>query len=239
MPQYRIFNGTFTPRPGPALFTIFGVGVLLALGWWQLDRMVWKHDLIARIEAGLKAEPVALPGAIPDPKALDYVRVQVTGVMHHDKEFHLAARDKYGSFGYNILIPLETGSGFILLNRGFVPSKKKPPETRPEGQIQGAVTITGIARVPGKPSIFMPDNQPEKNFWLFIDFPKMAAVAGIKAFMPVVVEADAAPNPGGYPIGGQTRTDFPDNHLVYAITWFSLAVALAAIFFLSHWRREA
>ena len=45
-----------------------------------------------------------------------------------------------------------------------------------------------------------------------------------------MVEADATPNPGGLPIGGQTRTLLPNNHLQYAITWYGLAVALVAVY---------
>jgi surfeit locus 1 family protein len=54
-------------------------------------------------------------------------------------------------------------------------------------------------------------------------------VAGLQ-LLPVVVEADATPNPGGLPLGGQTRTELPNNHLQYAITWYGLAAALVGVY---------
>ena len=36
--------------------------------------------------------------------------------------------------------------------------------------------------------------------------------------------------PGGWPEGGQTRLELPNNHLQYAITWFLLAGALVVIY---------
>jgi surfeit locus 1 family protein len=63
----------------------------------------------------------------------------------------------------------------------------------------------------------------------------MASSAGIdKArVLPFFVDAGAAPNPGGYPIGGVTQIDLPNNHLSYAVTWYGLAAALVVISVLS------
>ena len=44
-----------------------------------------------------------------------------------------------------------------------------------------------------------------------------------------MIEADATPNPGGLPIGGQTRAELPNNHLQYAITWYGLAAGLLGV----------
>jgi surfeit locus 1 family protein len=55
--------------------------------------------------------------------------------------------------------------------------------------------------------------------------------------VPVFLEAGAAPNPDGLPIGGQTRVNLPNDHLQYAITWFALAVGLAVIYVVYHLRR--
>ena len=48
-------------------------------------------------------------------------------------------------------------------------------------------------------------------------------------------DADAAPNPGGLPIGGQTRLDIPNDHLQYAITWFGIALAMLGVYLAFHW----
>ena len=78
------------------------------------------------------------------------------------------------------------------------------------------------------------DNEPDKNFWFWIDIPAMARFARVedRIVKEGYLEADATPNPGGFPIGGQTRVDLPNDHLQYAITWYALAVALIVIYFL-------
>lgn len=238
--QYRICGGVFMPRLGPTLFTVGGIVFFLVLGFWQLERMAWKHDLIAKITARMQGDPVALPSDFAAPAAFEYVRVWVTGTFRHDKEMHLAARDvKYSVYGYHVLTPLETPEHqFVLIDRGYVPPERKTSDTRAAGQVVGPVTVTGVARVPKPRGWMVPDNDIVRNFWLWIDLPAMAVFAGVPAFLPVTVDADAVPNPGGYPVGGQTRVAFPDNHFVYAITWFCLALALGVIYVLAHWRRD-
>lgn len=131
-----------------------------------------------------------------------------------------------------------TGGGVVLVNRGWVPSKRKAPKDRAAGQVEGEVTITGMVRPDDRTGWFTPDNDPAKNAWFFVDHQAMANHAGLDIVLPWHLVADETKNPGGFPIGGQRPPDLPNNHLQYAITWFSLAVAFAVIWFLYHWRRE-
>ena len=62
----------------------------------------------------------------------------------------------------------------------------------------------------------------------------MARQDGVALLAPVVLEADAAPNPGGWPKGGQTVVTFRNEHLQYAITWFALAAGLLLVYFAYH-----
>jgi len=55
----------------------------------------------------------------------------------------------------------------------------------------------------------------------------MGASCGLSEVAPFFIDADATANPGGYPVGGLTVVDFSNNHLVYALTWFALAVLSA------------
>ncbi len=89
----------------------------------------------------------------------------------------------------------------------------------------------------GRKGMFTPDNRPGENFWFYVDVPAMAAHAGLKRMHPFVIEAGPAANPGGFPIGGQSRVKLRNDHLQYAITWYSLAAALLVIYVLYH-RRE-
>ena len=126
----------------------------------------------------------------------------------------------------------------MLFDRGFIPSPKKDPKTRAAGQIAGHVDLVGIVRRSQIKRQFAPDNDPAKNFWFHVDVPLMRQMAGgtadprLDAFF---LDADAAPNPGGLPIGGQTHLDIPNDHLQYAITWFLIGMALVGVYLAYHW----
>jgi surfeit locus 1 family protein len=228
---YEALRGRLRPLLGLTLAALFGLLVLLGLGTWQLERRVWKLDLIAAREAGLAAAPIELPAQIADPAALDYRRVWVEGRFRHDSELDLIGRFSGDQPGYQIVTPLMLADGSaVLVNRGFVPLAAKDPARRPAGQVEGMVRIEGVARRPVAPGWLTPANQPGQNVWFSPDLAQMAAAAGLGRVRPVLIEAGPAPNPGGLPVGGQTVIDLPNDHLQYAITWYSLALALAVIY---------
>jgi surfeit locus 1 family protein len=226
--------------------TLPAVIVLLGLGTWQLDRLQWKNGVIAERAARAAAAAIALPPAgLPLPAealaGLDYRQATASGQFQHSREMYLAARTMQGAVGYQVVTPLQLADGgFVLVNRGWVPDERKDPATRPEGQASGNVTVAGAIRAPGRQHWLQPDNEPEKNVWFWSDLGAMAETAGIASdrLVPVFLEAGATPNPGGLPIGGQSKIDLPNDHLQYAITWYGLAVALAAIYVVYHLRRS-
>ena len=231
----------FRPALWPTLFTIPALILLVTLGTWQVQRLVWKLDLIETVERGLKAEPMPLPAGDFDPADWMYRRVTVSGEFDHAKEFHLLAHSERGNFGYHVITPLKRSDapGWVLVSRGWVPTEKKAPEDRPAGQVTGEVSITGIARLPSVQGPFMPDNEPGRNLWYFGDAAGMLAQAGISDAPLLFVDAEAsAAVPGGWPRPGHTRVNFPNNHLAYAFTWYSGAVILAVIYVLWHRRRD-
>jgi surfeit locus 1 family protein len=221
----------FAPGLWPTAATLLGLIVLVGLGTWQLDRLAWKRDLIALREAQLAAPAEPLPGSAEDWRSWDFRPVVVHGEFRHDLEqlFGVAAID--GRLGHHVLTPLVRQDGAALLvDRGWVPADRAHPAARREGQITGLVQVTGIARYRGgdRPGWFRPDNQPEQSLWYWYDLPALEAALGL-GLVPVVIEADATSNPGGLPIGGQTRTELPNSHLQYAITWYGLAAGLFVI----------
>ncbi|HXV25304.1 MAG TPA: SURF1 family protein [Alphaproteobacteria bacterium] len=227
----------FRPRLWPTLLTVPALLVLLGLGTWQVQRLHWKEALIAERQAGLAAPATDWTEATEGPGELLWHRVSAEGRFLHDSELLLAARSMNGNPGYHIVTPFELGNGSVLLiDRGWVPLERKEPQARAEGQVEGTRTISGILRPGHRPSWLTPDNQPERNFWFWMDLPAMAGSADLeqRAVTEAYLEADAAPNPGGFPIGGQTRTDLPNDHLQYAITWYALALALSVIYILYH-----
>ncbi len=210
------------------------------LGAWQMQRLQWKESLIATIAARGVESPIDI-STWNDTTPLvewDYRHAHATGTFLHDHEFYRTALSLDGKGGYHVLTPLHLNDGrFVLIDRGFVPYEKKLPATRVEGQSVGEVTVKGLLRLPQKVWL-SPPNQPDINQWYATDLPAMAKIAGVPAFMPFVLEVDTAPNAGGFPIGGQTRLELPNNHLGYALTWFGLALGLTVIYFVSSWKRD-
>jgi surfeit locus 1 family protein len=226
----------FRPRLAPTLFTVPVVLFCAALGVWQLERLGWKQGLIAQREAAVAAAPVALPQTLVDAGALEFHRIFDEGVFRHDKEIFLNAIAPKGGAGFDVLTPLrEAGGTIVFVNRGFVPSELKDPAKRAAGQPAGTVRVAGLLRLPPdrKPGWFTPDNRADRNEWFWIDLPAIAAADGLTNVAPFYIDADATANPGLWPRGGVTPLALPNDHLQYAITWFSLAVAALVIYLLS------
>lgn len=214
-----------------ALALIAAVG-FVALGIWQVERRAWKLDLIARVEAGTRAPPVAVPQPGLDAQAGEYRRVTATGVFLHDRETLVQALTVRGA-GFWVLTPLRTPQGVMLINRGFVPADRRNPAMRAPGQVPGPVTVTGLLRASEPKGGFLRSNDPAGDRWYSRDVSAIAAARGIEPAASFFIDADATPNPGGWPVGGLTVLRFNNNHLVYALTWFGLAgISLAALFLL-------
>ena len=226
----------FRPLFWPTLFTIPSVIVMLGLGVWQVERLHWKNGLLAALEA----PPVPLPQTIDEARQLEFRRVVARGEFRHDAELQRYVAGDTGKAGVEVITPLRLPDGRLLLvNRGFVPEELKDPSKRPEGQVQGTVEVEGRLRLPrGKPAFYLPANQPERDFWLYVDPPAMAAARHLGEVLPFYIDAGPAPNPGGWPRGSSALA-IRNDHLQYAITWFSLAAALAVIYVLYHRRRSA
>jgi surfeit locus 1 family protein len=204
-----------------AAFTV----IFVLLGAWQVQRRAWKLDLIAKVEQRLHAEPTPAPGpdAWPAISRDDaYRRVRLSGVFDHDAETLVQAVTEKGP-GFWVLTPLKTDRGFtVLVNRGFVPTERKAALTRSAGNPAGPVTVAGLLRVTEPRGGFLRANGQGR--WYSRDVQAIAAAHHLSQTAPYFVDADAAPNPGGWPLGGLTVVRFPNSHLVYALTWFGLAL---------------
>jgi surfeit locus 1 family protein len=218
--------------------TVAGVLLMSGLGAWQLQRLRWKEEVLAQIAARRDAPATAIPArenwAALNPRDYDYRHVVVHGVFDHAKESYLfrasATGAAGGGAGYEVLTPLRLeAAGEVIVNRGFIPAELQDPARRAAGQVSGEVTVTGLMRPPEARNTFTPADELDKNLWFTRDPPALAAHWGLSDAAPFSVDADATPNPGGWPKGGATVMTIPNNHLSYALTWFALAATLAGM----------
>ena len=195
-----------------------------ALGVWQVERRAWKLDLIARVDARIHASPRPIPLRASWNRVDDdaYTRVRTEGVFLHDRETLVQAVTDAGS-GWWVMTPLATRDGVVLINRGFVPPERHDPATRRAGSPEGSQTVTGLLRVTEPGGGFLRANDPAAERWYSRDVAAIARARGLVGTAPYFIDADATPNPGGYPVGGLTVIAFRNSHLVYALTWFALA----------------
>jgi surfeit locus 1 family protein len=235
------------PQLGMTLAMLPVLAILLALGSWQWQRLQWKEELLLHMQQRITAEPADLPALQPDQAAeaaaWDYRPVRLTGRFRHDLELYLGPRTRPDASGItrsgvHVLTPMirEDGGPAVLVLRGFVPLDRLDPASRLQGQTDGLVTLTGIARLPVARGALQPDNDPAGRRWFWIDLPAMTGATGLASLSPVIVEAEAGLNPGGWPVSDGTRVTLPNNHLAYAGTWFGLALTLVGVWLAASWR---
>jgi surfeit locus 1 family protein len=224
-------------RVGLVLAALCAFAVFVALGTWQLERRSWKVDLIARVQERVHAAPMPAPGPAQWSQLSaardEYLPVRASGVYLHDRETLVQAVTELGP-GYWVLTPLKRADGtVVLVNRGFVPPERRVAASRAAGNPAGDVAVTGLLRVSEPGGTLLRRNDPVLDLWYSRDVAAIAAARQLGAVAPYFIDADAAKSlagaaPSDGPVGGLTVLTFNNNHLVYALTWFALALLAAA-----------
>jgi surfeit locus 1 family protein len=237
----------FRPTLWPTLVTIPALAILILFGWWQVERLQWKTELIRELEIRAAGPAIPLP---PDARVsaedLAFRTVTVIGHYMHEAEMHLLNRVRDGLPGINIFTPLvrADGGGTLLVNRGWAPIDWPGTPIDDQDVYPIIVEVTGVVRIPDPPSWLTPDNEPERNAWYYIDLTAMSAAAGILPFTDYYVLATGEKNLSDEPVPwlapdpNEWQINLPNNHLTYAITWFSLAGVLFIIYVIYHTRRR-
>jgi len=201
-----------------------------ALGIWQIERLVWKNALVAAVTERSTAAPVPAAefSAHFTPDADEYRHVSATGAFDPSAEVLVQAVTDYGG-GFWVVTPLRLDSGqTILINRGFIPPDRRDPAAHPAPT--GTVTITGLLRASEPDGGFLRANDPSANRWFSRDVAAIATARELTNTAPFFIDADRGADPSAYPIGGLTVLSFSNNHLIYALTWFALALMMLAAF---------
>lgn len=232
----------------PTIFAVIGVIILVSLGVWQLERRVWKENLIASMTARLERAPAPLPSRENWPQLTqqtdEYARVRFGAAVLPALEAFVysagsALRPDVKGPGYWVFAPARLLDGsIVVIDRGFMPLNSKDAATR---RPVGDVDIVGVMRWPEKPGMFTPAEDRKDNVWYVRDIAAMAAAGKWGRVAPFYIDQEQPVPPGGLPKPGRLMVNLPNNHLQYAITWFGLALGLAAVhalFFVRRLRRR-
>jgi len=220
----------------PAIGTVIGVALLIALGTWQLGRADDKRALERTFAERAADAPIGLPSGRIDPEGLRYRRIQVTGRFDAARQFLLDNRTRRGVAGYHVLTPLrlEGDSRAILVNRGWVPGGPRR-DVLPAIDASGErVVLEGLASLPtGDPFLLGPAGYEGASGWprvvQSVDLERMEALLGY-SLMPVVLRL-APESRHGFVREWRPYVGFgPERHQAYAVQWFALAAALASIY---------
>ena len=214
------------------LASALGIAVLCAIGVWQLQRLAWKQALIDEIAARAAAPPMTLAVALAADDAagdIDFMKVAARGT-------YLPAETKYliqtfdAGPGWQVVTPLRSSDGIVVLvDRGVVPDAMRSTVATPAEPVE----LIGIVRRHGEErGPFTPDNDDVQNIWYWWDVPAMLAMSDIPADLkvaPFVVQLLPAAGDTSFPRPQAPDAGLRNNHLQYAMTWFGLALVLAAI----------
>lgn len=191
-----------------------GAAILIWLGVWQIQRLAWKESVIEDIEARIAAAPVAVPDT-PDPAEDAYLPVTVSGVWDPDFVRVLVSQKEVGA-GYRVISRFETEAGPVLVDRGFIPTDQDIPDLA-----NREASVIGNLQWPQEIDGFTPEPDVAKNIWFARDVPALAEALGTRPLMIVAREVSPV-DPAVTPLPVDTSR-IPNDHLQYAITWFSLA----------------
>lgn len=221
------------------ILIIFAAALLVALfgtlGTWQIQRMGWKHALITRIEERAYSAPTLPPSmqawhTIQEtPQDFEYRRLRLSGEFLHGKETLVQATTALGA-GFWVITPLRQADGsLVLVNRGFVAPEQRDPSDRQASADEGTVEVIGLLRVSEPGGGFLRKNDPASGRWHSRDVAAIAHTSGlpIENVAPYFVDAEAGPS-DRWPVGGLTVLRLRDTHLVYALTWYTLALMVLA-----------
>ena len=236
---------TFRPTLWATVAALAVLAVLVGLGSWQLDRRVWKEQVLETRAQRLTAPAVAYSEiAAATDAALDvaeYRPIRLRGRYRPAGELKLLSRTRDGRAGFHVITPLVAdgadGAGaVVLVDRGWVPidgaDALAPLPIDP-------VEVDGFVRRFETPGRFTPDNDPITGTWFYLDRDQIAAALKVDAVAPFYVQRAPGAAPSDvYPAGGVPDVALRNPHLQYAITWYSLAGALLVIYVIFHVRRR-
>ena len=204
-----------------SIFVFFSILLFCSLGTWQVYRLQWKLDLISEIKNGLNSEPVFYSNV----DVINYQKVKFNGIFNFEKQIYLYSLNSKGTPGYDIITPIKINSNEILLvNRGWI--KKDLKGNKSINNIKSN-SFEGIIKKISKPNPFKPENDIKNNIWYSLKLEDLENFTGYKLNNFVLFLQN---NQNNLVKNKVVSPDLPNNHLKYAITWYSVALSILLYF---------
>lgn len=235
----RLGSRAFAPRPVITLVTTVLFTMLLALGFWQLDRMRQKQALFDAFAAGTR-ETHELRD-MPAGATTRYSHVSASGRYDSSHQILLDNMTHAGSAGFRVLTPfVYDGGRTVLVDRGWValgatraalPAVEVDEEERRVAGRLDELPAAGIELPAGELQVVWPR---------VLNYPRHSELSAAleRPLDPLIILLDPD-QPDGFVREWRPSTFPPERHLSYAITWFSLAAALATVFIVTNLRPVA
>lgn len=191
------------------------------LGTWQLYRLDWKNNLITEITEGLNSEPILYSYS----SVKNYQRFILEGEFDYSNQLYFYSLSTKSEPGFDVFTPYKLKDGnFVLVNRGWI---KKELKNKVEINQNQSSKIIGVAKTEFKINIFKPENEPKNNIWFSINFDEFETQLGVKLNRAIFYLDDKNIN---LPKPREINADLPNNHLKYALTWYSIAISILLYF---------
>lgn len=230
--------GKWTFRPGLAssLAALLVVPVLIALGFWQLDRADQKQVLADQYHARDGREAVDLKELMAGEAGdINWYRVRLEGTYLDNRVVLLDNQVSGGQAGYYVYSPFEIPGlrPRVLVNRGWVPAGEYRSNIPAIENPSGKVVLQGKVKLPpGTGILLSADIMEEVSAGVIrtqtIDLEKIGEMMGIN-FAPFIVRLEPGSATGfhrDWPEPGFGR----ERHLGYAYQWFAMAATVVIIF---------
>lgn len=191
-----------------------GTSILVGLGIWQVQRLEWKQDVLSRMDARISASPAALP-EFPDPIRDNYLSVEASGRTGDGEILVQTSRRDLGP-GFRLIVPFKTEGRIVMLDRGHLPARLKNGDRDANSDAE----VIGNLHWPDEiDRLFTPE--PDGVIWYARDVQAMADALGAEPVLIVARRDSSAPE--GVVSWPVDSSGIPNDHLQYAVTWFSLA----------------
>jgi len=186
------------------------------LGTWQLKRLQWKKELIFEISKSYDKEAKKFKV-----NSKLYSKVKIEGKITAQPIFVHNLGNK-GQYGYDVYIPIETNQVIILAKAGWIDKKFNLNFN----DLNINISLDAILLKPKRKNIFTPDNSD--NLIFFIDM-KALQLNFKKNLSPLIAE-NRSNSFEKYNLKKPDKIELPNNHLQYALTWYSLCFVIIIAF---------